>query len=209
MRPPAALLPRAGRNLGPPPHALQLPELAPVYVRPAGGGECAVHRPRLEIRACHGGWTRHGRSSTTQKISPYRVFYGKHNPAMNGLILTSVGVVPNFSWTPRLAVEPSALQSLLQCPLPTDVLILPAPGLSQAMDPGGRVPRSQGKWFVYSGTRITGTSPTAISSSRWRSRATHWVRWPGVRSAGSPVTVSATATLLGAVLQTAGVEISV
>jgi hypothetical protein len=60
------------------------------------------------------------------KVSPYRVHYGTHNPAMHGLILTSDSVVPNFSWTPRLALESEAMEMLLQCPFPLDILVLPA-----------------------------------------------------------------------------------
>ena len=61
-----------------------------------------------------------------QKLSPYRVAYGTHNPAMHGLILTHDTVVPNFSWTPRLALEVEAMETVLQYPLPLDVLVLPA-----------------------------------------------------------------------------------
>lgn len=63
---------------------------------------------------------------TMQKISPYRVFYGSHNPAMHGLILTNDAVIPNFSWTPRLAMEPNAMQTLLTYATPSDILVLPA-----------------------------------------------------------------------------------
>jgi hypothetical protein len=61
-----------------------------------------------------------------QKLSPYRVAYGTHNPAMHGLILTHDTVVPNFSWTPRLALEVEAMETVLQYPLPLDVLVMPA-----------------------------------------------------------------------------------
>ena len=63
---------------------------------------------------------------TMHKVSPYRVHYGTHNPAMHGLVLTSDSIIPNFSWTPRLALEPVAMRALLQCPLPFDILVLPA-----------------------------------------------------------------------------------
>ena len=62
----------------------------------------------------------------TQKVSPYRIAYGFHNPAMNGLILTTTTIIPNFSWTPHLAVEDAELVNMLQCNMPEDVLVLPA-----------------------------------------------------------------------------------
>ena len=45
--------------------------------------------------------------------SPHRVLYGMQNPALRGVIITSHTVVPNFSWTPRLAVDGELLCRLL------------------------------------------------------------------------------------------------
>ena len=61
------------------------------------------------------------------KMSPYRVTYGTHNPAMHGLILTHSAVIPNFSWTPRLALDSETMMNLLKkYPKPDDILVLPA-----------------------------------------------------------------------------------
>ena len=75
-----------------------------------------------------------------QKRSPYRIVYGSHfrgtvvhnysvsegNPAWNGLVLTATEVIPNFSWTPRLALAEESMMTLLACPKPSDVLIFPS-----------------------------------------------------------------------------------
>ena len=59
--------------------------------------------------------------------SPFRVNYGLHNPAARGVVLTAHAVIPNFAWTPRLAVDPDALRTaIMEHPAPADLCILPA-----------------------------------------------------------------------------------
>lgn len=82
--------------------------------------------------------------------SPYRVVYGTHNPAVRGLVITNSTIVPNFSWTPRLALEPSVLQRLVDDEeWPSPVVMLPAVH--------GRVLRlffHQGVWYIASNQRL-------------------------------------------------------
>ena len=66
------------------------------------------------------------RSATNQEVSPYRVTYGIHNPALRGLVLTPDTVVPNFSWTPRMVLSGEDLSAVLSHALPLDLLVLPA-----------------------------------------------------------------------------------
>ena len=48
--------------------------------------------------------------------SPFRIQYGTNNPAVRGIVITSHSVIPNFSWTPRLALESDALEEVLAHP---------------------------------------------------------------------------------------------
>ena len=48
--------------------------------------------------------------------SPFRIQYGINNPAMRGVVITQTSVVPNFSWTPRLALESADLDEILSHP---------------------------------------------------------------------------------------------
>lgn len=52
------------------------------------------------------GWSRHLHGS------PFRIGYGTLNPAIRGLVLTATQIVPNFSFTPRLAVSPECFEGL-------------------------------------------------------------------------------------------------
>lgn len=61
--------------------------------------------------------------------SPYRIMYGTHNPAVHGVVITNSTVIPNFSWTPRMALETKGLYELLDAGpegLGDNVLVLPA-----------------------------------------------------------------------------------
>ena len=90
--------------------------------------------------------------------SPHRVQYGVLNPALQGVVITSDTVVPNFSWTPRLALPPEALEQLLEsgtddwrhCGGPlTSILLVPAVH--------GRVLRlfhHRDMWFLASNQRL-------------------------------------------------------
>lgn len=58
--------------------------------------------------------------------SPFRISYGVFNPAIRGTVVTSTTVVPNFAWTPRLAVDLAVLNEALKKPHPSNFLVLPA-----------------------------------------------------------------------------------
>lgn len=55
-------------------------------------------------------------SQTPSAISPFRVQYGTNNPAVHGIVITSQSVVPNFSWTPRLALDSETMDDVLSHP---------------------------------------------------------------------------------------------
>lgn len=68
-------------------------------------------------------------ASCQQQQSPYRIQYGLANPATRGVILTHNTVIPNLSFTPRLAVNTDVLENLLnQEPerWPDPILVVPA-----------------------------------------------------------------------------------
>lgn len=75
-----------------------------------------------------------GWQHTGGQPSPYRIVYGTHNPAVHGVVITSGTVIPNFSWTPRLAMETKGLYELLEAGPQglgaegggTNILVLPA-----------------------------------------------------------------------------------
>ena len=76
-------------HTNPPPAAGDMPFL--VRVR------CERQRVRSSVNC----WQQVSRSAH----SPFRIQYGTANPALRGLIITSSMIIPNFGWTPRLAVE--------------------------------------------------------------------------------------------------------
>lgn len=41
-------------------------------------------------------------ASATEHPSPFRIAYGRHNPAMHGVVLCRRGLIPNLSWVPHL-----------------------------------------------------------------------------------------------------------
>ena len=53
-------------------------------------------------------------ASCQQQQSPYRIQYGLANPATRGVVLTHNTIVPNLSFTPRLAVNTDVLGHLLE-----------------------------------------------------------------------------------------------
>lgn len=88
---------------------------------------------------------------TPPTASPYRICYATTNPALAGLIVTADGVVPNFSYTPRLAMEAEAMDAMLSAKQdgPAPLLVLPS-----AHGYVVRVFYTAGQWYVADDVRI-------------------------------------------------------
>lgn len=93
--------------------------------------------------------------------SPYRILYGTHNPAIRGIVITSSTVIPNFSWTPRMALGVEGLSAVLDGPLSQartgDVRVPGAPPVVVVPAVHGRVLRlfaHDGMWYVASNHRL-------------------------------------------------------
>ena len=80
---------------------------------------------------------------STQEASPFRIVYATRNPAMHGLVITSDRVIPNFSWTPRLAIDAEALSAVAEQAAPPDLLVLPAVAASVV-----RLFYDAGSWYL-------------------------------------------------------------
>ena len=91
---------------------------------------------------------------TTQEVSPFRVTYGIHNPAMRGLVVTPQHIIPNFSWTPRLVLDADQMAAALSCPMPPDLLVLPAVNTDVM-----RVFHDGQRWYVASNQQVEEVGP--------------------------------------------------
>lgn len=97
--------------------------------------------------------------------SPYRVQYGTSNPALRGLVVTPTAVVPNFGWTPRLALETEHLVRLAEEPASSVGIALGDPAVVVVPAVHGRVLRlffaedpedavAGGHWYVANHQRV-------------------------------------------------------
>ena len=102
------------------------------------------------------GWEPHGAIET----SPYRIQYGTQNPMLRGMIITPTTLIPHFSWTPRLAVEETAMETIIAQYEPDgDLMLLPAVHGQMV-----RIFQYDGSWYIANSHSIERMAPRPSGS---------------------------------------------